>query len=80
MRDPEEPENKRHLFSEEETIEIESHFKLSETRKTPSQSEIESFRGRSKICLGRTELSIKNKIYYIMKKLKAGDKSDTDSD
>ena len=80
VRDPEEPENKRHPFSEEETIEIEAHFKLSETRKTPSQSEIESFRGGSKFCIGRTDRSIKNKIYYILKKLKAVDESDTDSD
>ena len=79
VRNLEEPENKRCPFSEEETMEIKTHFNLSETRKTPSQSEIENFLGRSKFYIGRTECSIKNKIYYILKKLEASNDSDSDS-
>ena len=78
MRDAEEPEIKRRTFSEEETQEIVAHFNLTNTSKTPCQSEIESFLGKSKFCIGRTERSIKNKIYYILNKLRATDSDDSD--
>ena len=55
-------------FSELEESEIEEHFHLKTRMATPTKTEIEQFLGNCTQCKGRNTKSIKNKVYYIIKK------------